>query len=399
MMRTEHESWLRRLAWLAVLATLGLIVTGGLVTSKGVGMAVPDWPTTYGYNMFWFPIHLWRGGIFYEHSHRLWASVVGMLTAVLAAWIWVRESRGAARWIGLALIVATLGLMGVRTQGLFIVMACAALAFIVFGISRAARDAQPVRWWAAVAFAAVLVQGVLGGIRVTAMNNEIGIFHGTLAQLFLVLLAALALSTTRFWRELPSSGVAAGVAQFRKVLLGVAVLVLLQLILGASMRHQHAGLAVPDFPLAHGKLWPATDPASIEAYNRARADAHDPNPVTAGHVLLHMAHRLVACGLFAVSLALLIVTKRRLGRGHGLARFAVGWHVLVVLQFALGAFTVLSQKAADIATLHVFLGALTLVSIALAAVCGFHLARANGAVDGGSARPAHSVSAGAAGAA
>lgn len=59
------------------LATLGLIGLGGLVTSHGAGMAVPDWPTTYGYNMFLFPVSQWVGGIFYEHTHRLWASVVG----------------------------------------------------------------------------------------------------------------------------------------------------------------------------------------------------------------------------------------------------------------------------------------------------------------------------------
>ncbi|HEY6168576.1 MAG TPA: COX15/CtaA family protein [Verrucomicrobiae bacterium] len=391
-MTPETESpWLRRLAFVVVLATFGLIGIGGLVTSKGVGMAVPDWPTTFGYNMFWFPIHLWSGGIFYEHTHRLWASAVGLLTAALSGWIWVRETRGAVRWIGLAAIIATLGLMGVRTQGMFIALAVAALGMIGFCFTRVGSDARAIRWWAALAFCAVLVQGVLGGLRVTAMKDEIGIFHGTLAQLFLVLLAAIALSMTKLWRELPAWDCAPGIARYRRVLLALSALVLLQLILGATMRHQHAGLAIPDFPLAHGKLWPATDAASLAAYNSARADVHDPNPITAAHIFIQMAHRLTAVALFAAAVWLMIRARRDLGRAHTLSRFALGWHVLVFVQACLGVFTVLSNKAADIATLHVLFGALTLVSIALAAVCAFRLA-ANSAVDATVALPADSRS-------
>ena len=65
---------LHRFAVLTAVATLGLVGIGGLVTSHGAGMAVPDWPNTYGYNMFFFPISQWVGGIFYEHTHRLAAS-------------------------------------------------------------------------------------------------------------------------------------------------------------------------------------------------------------------------------------------------------------------------------------------------------------------------------------
>src|SRR5262245_34726670 len=122
MSGSHSNFWLRRFAWLTALCTLCLIAIGGLVTSHEAGMAVPDWPTTYGYNMFFFPISHWIGGVFYEHTHRLWASLVGLLTAVLAAWIWMRESRNTmARWIGLSAIVLTLGLMGVRTQPMFLV--------------------------------------------------------------------------------------------------------------------------------------------------------------------------------------------------------------------------------------------------------------------------------------
>ena len=85
---------------LTALATLGLVGIGGLVTSHGAGMAVPDWPNTYGYNMFFFPVSQWVGGIFYEHTHRLVASGVGLLTTVLALWLYGQNARPFMRWAG-----------------------------------------------------------------------------------------------------------------------------------------------------------------------------------------------------------------------------------------------------------------------------------------------------------
>jgi cytochrome c oxidase assembly protein subunit 15 len=93
MRPAERTFWLQRFAWFTAAATLFLICSGGMVTSKGVGLAVPDWPTTFGYNMFLFPVSQWVGGIFFEHTHRLIASTVGLLTIVLAVWLWRVESR------------------------------------------------------------------------------------------------------------------------------------------------------------------------------------------------------------------------------------------------------------------------------------------------------------------
>ena len=87
---TNQHSSLHRFAVLTAIATLGLVGVGGLVTSHGAGMAVPDWPNTNGYNMFFFPISQWVGGIFYEHTHRLAASGVGSLTIVLTLWLYGR---------------------------------------------------------------------------------------------------------------------------------------------------------------------------------------------------------------------------------------------------------------------------------------------------------------------
>jgi cytochrome c oxidase assembly protein subunit 15 len=100
-MPAESNRYLHRFACFTAAATLLLICSGGMVTSKGVGLAVPDWPTTFGYNMFFFPVSKWVGGIFFEHTHRLIASFVGFLTIILAVWLWrARWHAGSRRLAG-----------------------------------------------------------------------------------------------------------------------------------------------------------------------------------------------------------------------------------------------------------------------------------------------------------
>jgi heme a synthase len=311
--RSASNPWLSRYAALTALATLGLICLGGLVTSHEAGLAVPDWPTTYGYNMFFFPISRWTGGIFYEHTHRLWASLVGLLTVALAAWLWLKESRPWLRWMGVLAV--------------FLVVA----------------------------------QGVLGGLRVVALKDEIGILHGTLAQVFLVLLASIALWTSRWWREAVLPG-GADYFRLRNIFFTISALVLCQLALGATMRHQHAGLAISDFPLAHGRLWPATDPTAIAHYNQARSEVFALKEITAAQVWLQMAHRFLAVAIICAIAWAARQTVKRLSLHHPLSRLALGWLALVTIQFALGAFTIWTNKSADIATLHVACGAMTLVT-------------------------------------
>ena len=143
------------------------------------------------------------------------------------------------------------------------------------------------------AFVAVVAQGVLGGLRVTLLKDQLGIFHATLAQLFLVLMCAIALFQTDFWRNLPVHGQTDS-HHFRPLFIFATALVLCQLMLGATMRHQHAGLAIPDFPAAYGKIWPDTDAASILRYNQNRMEVFGYNPITAFQVELQMVHRLMA---------------------------------------------------------------------------------------------------------
>jgi cytochrome c oxidase assembly protein subunit 15 len=307
--RCAHNPGLHRFAVFTAAATLFLICVGGIVTSKGAGLAVPDWPNTFGYNMFLFPISKWVGGIFYEHTHRLVASGVGLLTTILAIWLWLKEPREWVRWLGI------------------------------------------------MAFLAVVLQGVLGGLRVTQLKDELGIFHGTLAQLFFVLVSSIALFTSNWWlRSEPA--VRTGL---RPVYAAIACLIFLQLVIGATMRHQHAGLAIPDFPMAYGKWWPATDSAAVERYNGMRMEAVALNPITAAGVILQMIHRVMAImiALGALLASWLTIRKERWNSLNG--RMAALWCVSIICQIGLGAATVLTNKSADIATAHVAVGAVTLM--------------------------------------
>jgi cytochrome c oxidase assembly protein subunit 15 len=147
---------------------------------------------------------------------------------------------------------------------------------------------------------------------------------------------------------------------FSRLCLWTSVLILVQLVLGATMRHQHAGLAIPDFPLAYGKLWPPMDAQSVAHYNQRRLEVVDLNPITSAQIGMQMVHRLVALSILCATAYCAWFAKRRLGNRNIASRLALAWFLLVVLQALLGAATIWSNKAADIATGHVMLGALSL---------------------------------------
>lgn len=202
----EANVWLSRFAKLTVAATLCLIFIGGYVTTKDAGMSVPDWPTTFGYSMFTVPFAKWIGedalqtGKFYEHSHRLFASVVGFLTTVLAVWLWKSEPRRWLRWLGIC------------------------------------------------AFLLVVAQGILGGLRVTNSSILLAMIHGCTAQAFLCLLVFIAAALSPRWFAIARSNAEknlSGICRTSWLLVGT---VYIQLIIGAVMRHLKAGLAIPTFP-------------------------------------------------------------------------------------------------------------------------------------------------------
>ena len=179
-MATAH-----RLALVTAAATLVLILFGGLVTNTGSALAVPDWPTTFGHNMFLYPWSQMVGGIFYEHSHRLLGALVGLLTLALAAVLW----RAGGRCRALGLVAAT----------------------------------------------AVVAQGVLGGLRVVLLEQTLAILHGCLAQAFFALVAVAALVTSPRWQE-PATAEALA-ASTRSLTLAVAALVYIQIVFGALLTH------------------------------------------------------------------------------------------------------------------------------------------------------------------
>lgn len=179
--------WAHRLAVALCAATFVLILFGGLVTNTGAALAVPDWPTTFGYNMFLFPPSQMVGGIFYEHSHRLIGALVGFLTVALAVALWVTERGRRLRWLGVTAVIA------------------------------------------------VSVQGLLGGLRVVLAADAVAIVHGALAQAFFGLTVGLALLTSRGWAAPPAQS--ADAVLLRRLALGTMGVVYLQIVFGAFLTH------------------------------------------------------------------------------------------------------------------------------------------------------------------
>ncbi len=193
MKQISYSPWLHRIALITAGATFLLIVIGGIVTSTESGLAVPDWPTTFGYNMFLYPLSEMVGGILYEHSHRLMGSLVGMLTIVLLVMLFVKETRKWVIWLGITALI---------------------------GVS---------------------VQGVLGGLRVTELNPNFAILHACLAQAFFALLCGICLFTSSDWienqhqSETNVDNVTA--KKLRRLSLITTCLIYIQLIFGAILRH------------------------------------------------------------------------------------------------------------------------------------------------------------------
>jgi heme a synthase len=308
----RYNKWLNRFTWLICVAALLLICSGGMVTSKNVGLAVPDWPTTFGYNMFLFPVSKWVGGILFEHTHRLIASAVGFLTIILTIWLWRSESR---RWV--------------RNLGL-------------------------------IALAGVILQGILGGLRVTMLKDEIGIFHACVAQAFLALLVVIALVTTSFWRSLGEIDInPKKFASIRTLAIAITVAIYVQLALGATMRHQHRDLSILDFPTANGAWIPDTSATALAKINAWR-DARGLSDVDAFQIWLQMLHRFVALLIAIGVIAFCSRVSRDACQVPALKRLSIWWVVFLLVQLTLGAWTIWSNKAADIATAHVAVGAIML---------------------------------------
>ena len=281
---------LHRFARFVVGCTVLLILAGSLVTSHDAGLSVPDWPTSYGWNMFTFPPRMWVANIFYEHGHRLIASSVGFLTIILASWLWLKDDRPWLRWFG----VAALG--------------------------------------------AVIAQGLLGGLTVLFfLPPAVSTAHAALAEIFFCMTVAIALFTSSAWKA-PSDF---DDRTIRRLATATTILIYVQILVGATMRHTDAGLAIPDFPLMFGGLLPDHWDAKIA---------------------VHFAHRVGALTVAAAVLTTALSIWRRHPDRVEIAHPALLLILLTLVQITLGALTIITARNPWINSIHVVCGALVLTT-------------------------------------
>lgn len=344
----RYRWWVQGLAALTVAATFVLIGIGGHVTSTGSGLAVPDWPTTFGYDMITAPLDVWwdNVGTRVEHAHRLKGTVVGLLSIALAFSLLFTQFR--RKW----LVVTGFALLG-----------------------------------------AIIVQGILGGTRVTERSDLLAFLHGVLGQLIFCATVLIASATGRTWLRLAPRVVAwAKQPKWARRMQWLAVaavgVLVVQLVLGAAVRHAGAGRAIPDFPTAYGR-WvpPMSTPDLREAVNAWDA-AHPAQAVWLPHqrvddlvqrgavaetdreraewamltkqVHLQFSHRLFAVVVVATVLGLAgWIAWRSPGRGELLAP-TMWLSLLIVMQVMLGASTVWTERSPLVATAHQAVGAILL---------------------------------------
>lgn len=289
---------------LAVFAAVGsvwvflLVTLGAFTTSIGAGMAFPDWPLSNGS----INPEGWLTDIamFAEHSHRLTGMVMGFITIGLVIWLWRREERA---WL------------------------------------------RNLASWALVI---VIIQGILGGKRVTLNEIDIPWFemslgqllripHGILAHLYVCILIAVAISCSRAWIE---QAVPVG-KTLRRLGILACVLVIAQLVIAATMRHNGAGLAIHTFPYStpEGHWLPATWDFRVG---------------------IHFAHRVMAVVLAIVLVAFAWAVHRDRGCTPTMRAAAATLVALLVLQIVLGAQIIWTFRKPEVTTGHVVVGALTL---------------------------------------
>lgn len=304
--QASHLGWYTKLL---VVSVLGLIFFGALVTSHDAGLAVPDWPTSYGQNMFLFPPSEWVGGVFYEHVHRLIASGIGLLTLILTIWLTLKEKRTWVKRVG-------------------------ALALFL-----------------------VCVQGLLGGLTVLyKLPDAISVSHGMLAQTFFCLTIFIAYLFSSEIKARDQATIQMGNSSHFRAALVALGLVYSQLLFGAILRHSGSGLAIPDFPTVGGSWLPSFDDQLLATINETRRGM-SLSAVTMSQIFIHLLHRIwavvVLVGLFYCGSKIVLSHL-----AHSLERrTALTLLGLVFLQFTLGILTVLTGRQPYVTSLHVMIGA------------------------------------------
>jgi cytochrome c oxidase assembly protein subunit 15 len=346
---TAYRALPHALALLAAAFTWPLLMVGGTVSVYRVGMAVPDWPTTFGFNMFAYNMFESSWGVFAEHSHRLYASLVGFACLGLAGFFSVTR-RGWRGLIWFSAAVCAAAVAAVNPPGTVLGLsrflaglACLAafsLAVAVWnGLVR--RDAILGLAW--LALASVAAQGALGGSRVTQNSTWLAFLHGCFAYAVFGLLAALCVITGRRWIERAEAP--DDIHRLRRLGLLTLGLVALQIVAGTYVRHYgsgeavglHAALAVA--VVAHVGMLTRRVGRAADARTRLARPAYwmaawagvqlvlgvlawwvlrpfdgIPRPVSGPQALVRVAHQGVAALLLAASLAMVMHAFRLRGR-------------------------------------------------------------------------------------
>lgn len=301
--------WPHRWAVVLACATFPLLWVGGLVTTTDSGMAVPDWPTTFGYNPFLYPISTWLAGpwdIFIEHGHRLLGALVGLLTIALVASLW--RQRSAARWqfrLGLA------------------------------------------------ALALVILQGVLGGLRVASRSwldeRTIAMFHGITGPIFFALAVSLAIFTSAGWRNNEATAATSAAGHVRRLAVVTCILVYLQMVFGAVLRHVPVDAQPATFLLA----------VKLHVTMAAVVTLHVLALVWS--VIRHARH-VAPLGRLASLLAVVLAAQLLLGAGTWLAKYSMPAWAEAWLPFDRSAIVDGGWLQTHIVTAHMALGSILLAT-------------------------------------
>jgi cytochrome c oxidase assembly protein subunit 15 len=337
--------------WVALLATAftwPLLFVGGLVTTYRVGMAVPDWPTTFGINMFLYNFWTSSWGVYIEHAHRLLGSFAGIGCIILAFWFtgasgWrAWRAAGVAVVAAVALAAALIALAGTESFLAVIIALGIAGSLLSLWYGAIARKGLPALGW--LALTAVIIQGALGGYRVRLNSTDLAAVHGCTGQAFFALMVALCVVTGRRWQSpTPKTPDTLGL---RGWALGVAVLVYTQIVAGALLRHRslglevHSTLAVVVLPAVAGVSWmvirrravyPALVPSAramialvvvqvtlgIASWWVLRPFDGIPRPVTRGQAVVRTAHQANGALLLAASTILALRASRQSRSARG----------------------------------------------------------------------------------
>lgn len=336
--------------------TFTLIVWGGHVNTTRSGMAFPDWPTSNLAPMVTYAPSewMWQSDRFWEHGHRLLASVVGAVTVLLGISIIrsiapsSRPSRGVVVLLGVVLTIIATAIVGMNSMpgGIMETFMVALAIMLVTFLMRALRQTgeQRLVGLAIAAFLAVCLQGAFGGY--TVRNNLpdwTSTTHGMLAQFFFMMVIGITLLTSRAWQQ-AEAGSAPYVPVLRGLVTSTWIVTIVQFLLGALTRHTDAwGVSVS---------WPQWDDTSF--FPASHLLHH-------GQVLIHLLHRTMAYVVAIMVLAQWVLVMRNRRTVTQIVMPATINAVLVLVQIALGAMILWSARGELATTLHVATGVLLLV--------------------------------------